>query len=40
MHGRGACMAGGLHVWQGGVRGGGHAWKGVCVAEVVVSGTR
>ena len=27
MHGRGACMAGGGHVWQGGVHGRGHAWQ-------------
>ena len=32
MHGKGACMAGGGHVWwgvcvTGGMHGGGHAWQ-------------
>ena len=28
MYGRGVCMAGGMHVWQGCVHGMGHAWQG------------
>ena len=24
MHGRGPCIAGGMHAWQGGMHGGGH----------------
>ena len=31
MHGRGTCMAGGVH-GGGGVHGRGHVWQGVCMA--------